>query len=464
MRPCTATASRWRAGLAGWCGLAAWLSLALGAGTPAWADDAGPHATVRQTDLGGHDHHSSPGPGWRLTWDHAHLRAPQPLPSQALPGYLLQGDAGNELRGTGLVHAAIGGTVQAGDGWLLHGQIAQHGRDAPHTEALWARRALYAVARTTLTVGRQAPAQGALWTHAGHHDRFRLMPMAKQASTLGTWRDDGAQLRWQSSWDTPAGMLQQQVHIGLWQGHAFPGSRSTSGVPSLHTGAAVDHASGLWRLDAWAASARVSDRGARLNLAGRGHSHVPPQCDAQLSNVVCFNGRSTLSGWSLGWHGPEGLRPLAGPTLLDAERWQVDVGQLWRHEAGQLASANGDVALHSRYAGQLLQAWWTGDAIELGWRAERLMARHRLVGPGAAAVAQDAGLVAYAPVQRQVAALAWPVPAAWLGEGDGHVGAGLLGTFGQAVRLSIESGHERQGDQRLRFTTVRLVIGASDPW
>jgi len=434
---------------------------------PAWAHGEDAAADAAPGDA------AAPSPGWQLTWDHAHLQARQALPSQALSGYLLQGDAGTELRGTRLVHAAVGVTVQAVDGWLLHGELAQHGGDAPHAEALWARRGLHGAVTgaesgtgtaslTTITIGRQAPAQGPLWTTAGHHDRFVLMPLAKQATTLGTWLDDGVQLQWAPSSETPWGPAQHRLHIGLWQGHAFPGSRSTSGTPSLHGGTALDHASGLWTLDAWAAVARVSERGARLNLGGRGHSHVAPQCSTQpgnapLSNVVCFSGRSTLSGWSLGWRGPEGLQPVGWPELFNAARWRLDVGQLWRQEGGQLASTNGQVDLHSRYAGQLLQAWWTGDAVEVGWRGERLMARHRVVGAGAAAVAQDAGLVGYAPVHRHTLALAWPLPTAWLG-------GGRAGAFSTDARVAIESGQERQGDQRVHFATVRLVIGAGGLW
>jgi hypothetical protein len=297
-----------------------------------------------------------------------------------------------------------------------------------------------------LTLGRQMPAEGALWTTAGHLDRFSLMPLAKQASTDGDWTDDGASLQWQPTVDTPMGMLKQRMQLGLWQGHAFAGSRDTAGVPSLHWGATLDRPTGTWRLDAFAARWQVDGRGARPKLAGGGHSHVAPRCDDSLGNVVCFSGRSVVSGWSLGWsHG-----------ALD-----LAVGGLQRRERGQLLSRNGLVDDDSLQAGQLAQAWWTGPWLELGLRSERAMARHRLDGIGASAVAQDAGLLGntgYAPISRHTLAAAWAVPAAWLNWAQGGPVAA------PDARISLETGREQQGQQAVRFSTLRLVIGTAGLW
>jgi hypothetical protein len=385
-----------------------------------------------------------PAPGWSATWAERHLHAASPLPSQVMSGFLLKGDAGNELRGTALEHAAVSASARAFDGWVLHGELSQHGRDPVHVEAAWAARPVGPSASPMhLSWGRQLPALGALWTTAGHLDRFSLMPLAKQAATDGDWTDDGASLQWRPQLDTPLGMLKQSMQLGLWQGHAFPGSRDTGGAPSLHWGATLDHPSGTWRLDAFAARWQVDGRGARLNLAGRGHSHVAPRCDDSLNSVVCFSGRSVVSGWSLGWS--------QGP--LD-----VAVGGLQRRERGQLLSRNGLVDDDSLQAGQLAQAWWRGPGLDLGWRSERAMARHRLDGSGATAVAQDAGLNSYAPISRHTLAVAWPVPATWLAWAR-------RGPVQEAdARISLETGREQQGAQALRFTTLRLVLGTAGLW
>jgi hypothetical protein len=94
----------------------------------------------------------------------------------------------------------------------------------------------------------------------------------------------------------------------------------------------------------------------------------------------------------------------------------------------------------------------------LGWRSERLMARHTLTGAGAGAVAQDAGLTGYAPISRQALALAWPVPTDWLG----WARRGPVNEAG--LRLSVEAGRESQGTQTVRFTALRLVMDLGGAW
>jgi hypothetical protein len=394
----------------------------------------------------------APAPGWQLTAAGRQVHAHTTLPSQALSGYLLKGDAGVDPRGGQLEHGAVAATVQAFDGWMLHGELSRHGADPAHLEAAWAGRSAGTLAGQPLglRVGRQMPAMGALWTGAGHVDRFGLMPLAKHAATDGDWIDDGAQLSWRPGFHTPVGMLSQQADVSLWQGHSFPGSRDTAGVPSLHWGATLDSAMGQWQVDAFAARAQVDARGARRKLNGRGHSHIAPVCDASLSNVVCFSGRSVLAGWSLQWSG-EGLNnPVLAPLSLSA-------GVLQRRERGELVSINGQVDDHSVTSGQLLQAWWAGP-VALGWRSERLMARYTLTGAGAGAVAQDAGLAGYAPISRHAVALTWPVPTDWLG----WARRGPVNEAG--LRVSVESGRESQGTQAVRFTTLRLVIDLGGAW
>ena len=394
----------------------------------------------------------APTPGWQLTTALRQLHADTTLPSQALSGYLLRGDAGVDPRGRQLDHGALAATVQAFDGWLLHGELSRHGADPAHLEAAWAGRSAGTLGGQPLSlrIGRQMPAMGALWTAAGHVDRFGLMPLAKQAATDGDWVDDGAQLSWRPLAHTPMGTLNQQADVALWQGHSFPGSRDMAGLPSLHWGATLDSASGQWQVDAFAARAQVDGRGARLNLNGRGHSHVAPVCDASLSNVVCFSGRSVLAGWSLQWSGEDLANPVLAPLRLSA-------GVLQRRERGELSSVNGLVDDHSLTSGRLLQAWWAGP-VELGWRSERLMARHTLTGAGAGAVTADAGLTGYAPIRRDTAALAWPLPAGWLGWAQ----RGPIGEAG--ARVSLETGQERQGTQTARFTTLRLVLDLGGAW
>jgi hypothetical protein len=406
-----------------------------------------------EADGGGDRGDGQPTPGWDLTLVARHLEARQALPSQALRGFLLLGDAGTDLRRSPLEHASLSLTAQAIDGWLLHAEASRHGPDPQHVEVAWASRAFGAgggpgggAVPGRLALGRQMPAHGAVWTTAGHVDRFSLMPLAKQAATGGDAPDDGVSLSWSPAFDTPLGIWVQQLNAGVWQGHVFPGSRLNDGSPSLHWGHTLDQATGRWQLDVFAQRWQVTNRGARLHLNNPGHSHVAPLCDASLANVLCFSGRAVVSGGSLSWSGPE--QSTLAPLRLSA-------GWMQRQEDGELLSRNGQVRLDSRQAGHLLQAWWAGPVMEAGWRSERLMARHRLSGAGASAVSADAGFEGYAPLSRHTLALAWPVPAGWLAWAQ-------RGPVGDAdARLSVETGRESQGAQAVRFTTLRLVVSTS---
>lgn len=380
-------------------------------------------------------------PGWSATLVARHLQANTGLPSQSLAGFLLKGDAGVDPRNSALEQASLALTSLPVLGLTLHAELSRHGSESQHLEQAWASRDFEgSIGSWKLTVGRQTPELGAVWTSAGHQDRFALMPLAKQVATDGDWIEDGASLRWQSA--APFVGLQHSVDLGLWTGHGFPGSRYTGGLPSFHWGATLGNGLGLWQLDTFFAQAQVDARGARLNLAGKGHSHQAPVCDESLNNVVCYSGTTTVTGWSLMWSGKRASQTDSWWTPL-----QLRLGQMHRFDDGNLSSKNGEVGFASRNSGHLAEIAWNPTDYYLAWRTEHLLAKQRLTGSGASAIAVDAGFDHYSPIQRQTWAMGWILP---------------VNAF--KASLSLESGVEKQADISTRFTAIRLLMSVGGGW
>ena len=351
------------------------------------------------------------------------LSTSDPLPSQALPGYLLLGDAGVDRRGLRLEHGVVqvGYRFNAALGAEL--SLGAHGSDPVHVEAAslqW--RGHTPSIEWTMGAGRQAPSLGPVMTKAGHLDRFGLMPLAKQAVTNGDWIDDGAQLK----------LFRQLADIswtldfGLWRGRTFPGAAGSRATPSLHVGAKGGGLGGNWSLDAFGAQLKPLGRGSRVVSDTGAHSHTAPRCDASLNQIVCFDGHSRISGISMQW---------------DSHRWPVTVSGavMWRDEDGLLQSRNGTGQYDASTRGQWLQATWrAAQDWEVGLRHESLSARHQLVGPGAAMVASEAGLSRYAPQRRTTALLGY--------------------TFSPWADLRVEGGREVAAAQTSNFVALRLIL------
>lgn len=369
-----------------------------------------------------------PGLSWDATAALRTLKADETLPSNRLEGYLLKGDAGMDPDGTQLEHGALGLAARLNDTWGARLVIGKHGSEAAETEEAWvqARHDADNGDVWRLNAGRQRPAMGAVLSGAGHFDRFGLMPLAQRMAVDHDWVDDGLQLSWRredgSAWS---------VDMGLWRGQNFPGSAQGSTAPSLHLG----WGRGPWQADALWAGFKPEGRGATASTTV-GHSHGAPVCDASFTEVICFNGDSTLAASSLRWSGQAAQR--AVPITLTAAGWL-------RQDSGTLESANGLADYQGRNRGGWLEAiWHIRPDWELGWRGERLRASHDLHGAGATLLANEARFQRYQPARRQALMLGWRI---------NHWAA-----------LRLEAGNENIAGVRARYTALRLLLNGGGAW
>ena len=358
----------------------------------------------------------------------ASLSASDRLPSQDLVGYLLLGDAGVDHRGSQLEH----GVAQFGyrfNPWLgAQLAVGAHGSDPVHIEsALLQGRGRLGATEWTLNAGRQSPTLGATFDRAGHLDRFGLMPLAKQAVLNGDWIEDGAEFSLQQQ----AGDVGWRVDAAAWSGRKFPGAPGTAVFPSLHVGVNWDgfigqNAIGEITLDAFAARLKPQGRGSRLSNALGGHSHATPVCDERLQEVVCFDGRSRVSGLSVQWASTDESITLTGALM-------------WRQEEGSLQSRNGIGDYRGRTHGGWQEGLWrVAPQWELGARHERLIADQSLIGPGARELSAEARIGDYAP-QRRITAMLGYLARPW-------------------ADLRFEWGREKAGTQGMNFVALRLTM------
>lgn len=349
------------------------------------------------------------------------LDARAELPSQRLRGFLLQGDAGTDRQGLTLEHGTVGAAWRATD--HMGGQLVlgKHGSDRAHVEEAsvqwrWDQAQPDGDTVWLLTAGRQRPALGAAMSHAGHMDRWGLMPLAKQLTLNGDWIDDGLQLGWRGAGDANSPAGQWRADLGLWRGRVFPGGQDGPLAPSLHLG----WQGGAWALDGWVARVSPDHRGSRVNSQS-GHTHASPTCTASLKDVVCFGGHSTVAGASAVWDARRSA--LQWPLTLTASGWL-------RQESGRLESTNGLAQYSARLRGTWLQALWTvAPGWDTGLRTERAWTSQRLQGAGASLVATDAGLLAQRAATRNAWVLNWqPQPQHTLALELGQERGALAGT------------------------------------
>ncbi len=361
-------------------------------------------------------------PGVRLGLSAAlsQINASALLPSARLAGYLLQGDIGVDRRGAQLEHAVAEGGWRLNETWATSVAIGQHGSDKAHLEAAWVQaRRQTPGGNWQLTAGRQRPELGPVITQAGHLERFALVPLAKRMALNDDWVDDGLQLGWLSA---DAGGIQWSADAGVWKGQVFPGSSAGSAAPMLHVGVSR----GGWQLDGFAARFSPQDRGAQISGVNGAHSHTAPLCNAALKQVICLDGASDVAGASLRW---------------DSRQWPVSVSAagLVRRDSGSLYSANGSAQYRGENRGGWVDAVWRfHPKAQIGVRAERIEASHRLSGPGAALLSTEAGFSAYAPLRRSSLMLGWRVS--------------------DNVDLHLETGRESALGSAARFSALRLVV------
>lgn len=357
------------------------------------------------------------------------VHARQAWPTPRWSGVLGSGVQADDRRGGQVEHAALGAAVRVdpAPAWSLGARLAYgwHGEGRPHVEAATAElRHRLDADQLGLTVGRLALPMGEALTGAGHLDRYAQTPLIRRAISDGDWIDDGALLRWRVGDGQADGV--QGVEVGVWRARVLPGAADAGMAPSVHLQAGRDD----WQVDGFAMRLTPRGRGTYAAGTGAGHTHDQPDCQRSLVGVACFGGRSWVLGASVRWapHDLPVALTLAGLTL---------------DERGTLDSLGGSADYRGRTTGGWLDAVWSlAPHWQLGARAERLVARHRLTGPGASAVARDAGLTPNEPQRRLAGSLAWqPV---------------------DAVRLIAEAGVEQGSGPTLRWVGLRLV--AQSTW
>jgi hypothetical protein len=351
-----------------------------------------------------------------------------PLPSTRLDGVLLKGDAGKDPGGPQVEHASVAAGWRWHPAWGAYAAAGVHGGEPLRLEALWLQwRRDGLDADVLLTAGRQGLAAGPVLLATGPADAFVLQPLAQRAALDHPESDNGVQVGWRRS----VRGVDLSLDGGLWRGRGFPGAahggREGPGT-SLHAGLAT----AAWSADTVWLQLRPRARGTSTSPA-LGHSHGAPACNPAFTEVICFGGRVDLLGASLRWRGADSS--LRWPVTLTGAGW-------WRTDDGRLESANGLADYRGRTAGGWLDAEWAWHpAWSVGWRHERLHARHHLDGPGAALLALEARLQHAGTARRDTMQLAWQ-PAPW-------------------ARIGLAAGEETMAGRTGRFVALRLVVTAT---
>jgi hypothetical protein len=335
-------------------------------------------------------------PGWRLgaAAAMAALHASEPVPEARQAGVLGMGSTWRDRRGLRLEHATLDAGFRPHQNVGAALALGLHDGDPVHVEAAWVEvRGAADAPGLALGAGRQRIPLGPAMEQAGHFERFALHPLIKRAAFEGDWVDDGAQLSWRPAQAT----FLRAVDLGVWRGRAFPGGGQSRAVPALHLAFGLADTT----LDVFAARLRPSGRGTTVSDESAGHSHTAPDCGTSLSGVVCFDGRVRLLGGSLRW------APDHGPLSLTA-------ALLSREERGSLYSGSGDTQYRGRTRGGWLDAVWrVAPRWETALRVERLEGVHDVQGPGAALVAQEAGLLPNRAGKRLAWATSFLADTAW---------------------------------------------------
>jgi hypothetical protein len=358
------------------------------------------------------------------------LDSRQSLPSTAMRGYLLQGDAGVDPRESAWENASVGLSWRLNDTWGARWLISRHDSDPAHTAAAWvqARWDQDDGQVWRVQLGRMRPTGGPVLDGLGDTSRFALAPLAQRVALDHPDPQDGVQLSWRGEGSTG---WNWSADAGLWRGQAFPGDAQGAVVPSLHLGAER----GAWAVHGLAMAYRPEGRGARIT-GQSGHSHAAPVCDAQLTEVLCFDGNSPVLGASLSWQGKDS--PLNWPLTLTTAGWL-------RNDKGVLRSANGQV----QYTGAHQGLWWQFDWQArpnwvLSWRQERANVQHTLHGAGAQLLANEAQFANRAGISRQAMTLGYRM-AEW-------------------SQVQLEWGRERQGAVSAPYVAARWLLNWDKAW
>ncbi|WP_242481091.1 hypothetical protein [Rubrivivax gelatinosus] len=363
-------------------------------------------------------------PGWRLGAAVAGVLpdADARWPAARLPGVLLRGSAPPDQRdGLRLEHATVdlGARLTRQLGAAV--AVGWHDRDGAHVEAATLQaRWPGETGELALRLGRDTVRLGAPIDGAGHFDRFSQTPLAKRAVFDDEWVDDGLALAWRAGDGDADGL--RGVEAGLWRGRVFPGGEHGPLVPSLHLHAGWGH------VDAHLSAARFQPdaRGsAASTVVSSGHSHGTLDCRESLQQRVCFDGTVDVLAGSLQWE-------------PDAGDWTVIVAALLRRERGQLYSASGDAAVHSRIAGGWADLVWRPLARwSLAGRLERLVPENRLNGVGTALLGGEAGVLESAASERATLAASY------------EAAPGLV--------LALETGRQWLPGEQVTHVALRLV-------
>jgi hypothetical protein len=357
---------------------------------------------------------------------------PVPYPAASYPGWLGSGQTPASRRGVGLEHAALDLGLRLSP--LVGATLAlgQHGADRAHVEAARVEFDLPAAqlagglpGELRVSAGRDRVPLGAPVGQAGHFDRFALVPLAKRLMLNDDWIDDGISLGWRA--DEQAGAL-QGADLGVWRARKFPGASQGRGAPVAHLQGEV----GDLQLHAYAAWLAPRGRGTPVARLSSGHSHEVPDCSRSLVGLSCFDGRSTLGGLSLSWAPHGQALQLQGSWLSQLER-------------GQLYGSNGDVSYRGHHMGgwadvnyRLAPRW------QAALRAEQISTEHRLSGPGASLLSQDAGLSANQAVRRQALSVGY--------------------TARRGLQFWAEAGREQSGLGPQRWVGLRLACSSDALW
>jgi hypothetical protein len=337
------------------------------------------------------------------------LQAPQRLPSERAEGYLLQGDAGIDRRGTYLEFAQLG-LQKAWHGALgqkYQGQmtVMTHDQDPVQLETVWwqwkSAPDLADSSGLQVRVGRQYPQLIQSASRQGRWNQFGLVPLAKQVTMNGDWLDEGVQWTWQSNslpntlTSTSTSTSTWRWDIGLWRGQVFPGSISNN-RPSYSI--RISKTDPQWAWDAWWVKFDAKERGSRTvqTLNTQAHSHSAPSCiQGATAEVACFNGVSRFAGTHL---------------RFEAPRWPISLSTaiFGRQDEGDLSSLNGAAQYDGLQQGSWLEAAWRVNP-RTSWaiRQENAKARHVLSGSGSSLLTSEIGLTHYQPARRQSMSLAY---------------------------------------------------------
>lgn len=348
-----------------------------------------------------------------------------PLPSTRLDGVLLKGDAGKNPGGAQVEHASVAAAWRWHPAWGAYAAAGVHGDEPLRLEALWLQWRRDGIdADVLLTAGRQGMAAGPVLLAAGPADAFVLQPLAQRAALDHPESDDGVQLGWRGS----VRGVDLSLDGGLWRGRTFPGAQ-LGGRDGLGTSLHAGLAAAGWTADAVWLRGRPKARGTSTSPA-LGHSHGTPACDPAFTAVICFGGQVDLLGASARWRGTD--TPLQWPVTLTGAGW-------WRTDDGRLESVNGLADYRGRTAGGWVDTEWSWHpAWSLGWRHERLRARHHLDGPGATLLALEARLQHAGTARRDTVQLAWQATP-W-------------------ARIGLAAGEETMAVGTGRFVALRLVV------